>query len=344
MKRLLLILSLFYCSGLIAQAPIFTVFLIGDTGELKDSNVTFNILQEQMLYKPNSTVIFLGDNIYPNGLIERKRDHHSHEIILKQLRMFNNYPGNVFFIPGNHDWANSKKYSEGKARLGNEERFIEKYFKDSTTVANRDIQTFLPSDGQPGPAQYRLYDGKLKVIFIDTQWFMYLGYKTPTPALEDSTRRFFARLDQLLADAKQNNQQVLVVGHHPIYTNGSHSKLRKSPGFIKRWKFQDLTGKIYSGLAHNMDSVFKKYPGLIYAAGHDHILEYFRNNGNEYIVSGSGSKTTSFSKKHPFNPADPYHVVAQYIEQGFFTVDYFKDGSIRIALILASGQSVPMIN
>jgi hypothetical protein len=239
---------------------------------------------------------------------------------------------------------NSRNFSKGKKRLGYEERFIEKYFKDSTTVANRDAQTFLPSEGQPGPAQYKLYDGKLKVIFIDTQWFMYLGYKTPSPALEDSTKRFFARLDQQLADSKQYNQQVVVVGHHPVYTNGSHSKLRKSPGLIKRWKFQDLSGKIYSALAQNLDSVFKKYPGLVYAAGHDHLLEYFRNNGNHYIVSGAGSKTTAFSKKNPFNPADPFHVVAQYFEEGFFTLDYFKDGSVRIALILASGKSIPMLN
>lgn len=326
-----------------AQNPAFSVFLLGDTGELKDTSHVFRLLEQQIAEKPNSTVIFLGDNIYPNGLIVKKRDKNSHEIILNQLRLFRKFPGNVYFIPGNHDWANTRNFSRGKNRVANQEIFIEQYMKDSTTVANRNTQTFLPSGGGPGPTLRTLYDGKLKVIFLDTQWFMYLGYKKPTAALEDSTQRFFIRLDKMLADAKQNNEKVLVVGHHPIFTNGTHSTARKSPGFIKRWKFQDLSGKIYNWMANKLDSTFIKYPGMIYAAGHDHLLEYFRNNGNDYIVSGSGSKTTMFSKTNPFNPADPYKVVAQYLEEGFFRVDYFNDGSFKIRLFLANGQAVPLL-
>lgn len=335
-----LLISLFF--DLHGQSPAFSVFLIGDTGELRDSSGNFKILKQQIAEKPHSTVIFLGDNIYPNGLIERKYDRNSHEIIMGQLRMFTKFKGNVFFIPGNHDWANTRNFSRGKARLGNQERFIERWLKDSSTVTNRNFQTFLPSDGQPGPAQTNLYEGKLKVIFIDTQWFMYLGYKKPTPALEDSTRRFFVRLDQMLASAKENKQRVLVAGHHPVYTDGRHSVIRKSPGFIKRWKFQDMSGRIYSGLAHNLDSVFSKYPGMIYAAGHDHLLQYFRMNGNDYLVSGSGSKTTPFSKRFPFNPAQPHNDVTMYLEEGFYRVDYYEDGTVKIRLFFASGESIPI--
>jgi len=216
--------------------------------------------------------------------------------------------------------------------------------KDSTTVANRNLQSFLPSNGSPGPAYLNLYDGKLKVIFIDTQWFMYLGYKTPTPALDDTTNRFFERLDDLIADSKKNNQQVLVVGHHPVYTNGKHSKLRKSPGLIKRWKFQDMSGKIYSTMTHHLDSIFKKYPGIVtYASGHDHLLEYFRMNGNEFLVSGSGSKTTSFSRHSAFNPKYPFNEVTLYMEQGFFRVDYYNDGQVKKWIYLTSGQYAPLL-
>ena len=343
MKLFLSVLLIFLSFVLFGQSPAFSVFLIGDTGELRDSSANFKILKQQMDQNPNSTVIFLGDNIYPNGLIEKKHDRHSHEKIRSQLKMFSKFRGNVFFIPGNHDWANAKNFSKGKARLANEEKFIERFLKDSSTVANGKDQTFLPSDGQPGPAQVKLYDRKLKVIFLDTQWFMYLGYKTPTPALEDSTRRFFVRLDKMIANAKENNQKVLVVAHHPVYTDGKHSTIRKSPGFIKRWKFQDMSGAIYTGLAHNLDSVFSKYPGMIYASGHDHLLEYFRMKGNDYLVSGSGSKTTPFSRKFPFNPAHPYNDVTMYLEQGFFRVDYYDDGSVKIRLFLASGESAPLL-
>jgi hypothetical protein len=344
MKILLSVLLISLHAILLAQSPAFSVYLIGDTGELRDSSDNLKILRQQVDEKPNSTVIFLGDNIYPNGLNEEKRDHNSHEIMRSQLKLFSKFKGNVFFIPGNHDWANAKNFSKGKERLANEERFIERFLKDSSTVLNREEQTFLPSDGEPGPVQRTLYDGKLKVIFIDTQWFMYLGYKKPTPALEDTTKKFFVTLDRMLADAKKNKQRVLVVGHHPVYTDGKHSTIRKSPGFIKRWKFQDMSGKIYSYLANNLDSVFKKYPGMIYASGHDHLLEYFRLNGNDYLVSGSGSKTTAFSKKFPFNPANPYPDVTMYLEQGFFRVDYYDDGTVKIRLFLASGESAPLLH
>lgn len=334
---------LLLCSIALPQTPAFSVFLIGDTGELKDSSNVFTLLQQQMKERPASTVIFLGDNIYPNGLITKKNDKHSHEIILFQLRMFRQFTGNVYFIPGNHDWANTRNFERGVERLGNEEKFIEQYMKDSTTIANRNTQSFLPSGGGPGPTLRSLYDGKLKVIFLDTQWFMYLGYKKPTLALQDSVELFYSRLDKMLADAADDSVKVIVTGHHPIFTNGSHSKVRKSPGFLKRWKFQDLSGGIYNQLANKLDSVFIKYPGLIYAAGHDHLLEYFKNNGNHYVVSGAGSKTTMFSKKNVFNPEDPYKVVAQYLEQGFFRVDYFSDGTTKIRLLLATGQEVPLL-
>lgn len=328
---------------LTAQPPAFSVFLIGDTGELRTTNDNFKNLSQQIQKNPNSTVIFLGDNIYPNGLIAKKPNDISHTIILNQLRLFSNFKGNVFFIPGNHDWANKKNFSKGKKRLGDEEQFIERFFHDSGTIANSKEQTFLPSGGAPGPVLRTLYDGKLKIIFLDTQWFMYLGYKKPTPALQDSTKKFFLRLDKMLADAKANNQHVIVVGHHPVYTNGKHSTVRKSPGLIKRWKFQDMSGEIYSYLANNLDSVFKKYPGLIYGAGHDHLLEYFRYNGNDFLVSGSGSKTTAFSKKHSSNPAMPYDEVTSYLEQGFFRIDYYNDSTYKIRLYLASGQSAPLL-
>ncbi|MCY7409168.1 MAG: hypothetical protein LH473_02760, partial [Chitinophagales bacterium] len=130
----------------------------------------------------------------------------------------------------------------------------------------------------------------------------------------------------------------------PVYTNGKHSTIRKTPGFIKRWKFQDMSGRIYKGMAHNLDSIFSKYPGMIYASGHDHLLEYFRMNGNDFLVSGSGSKTTVFSKKSPFNPAQPYNDVTMYLEQGFFRVDYYADGNVKIRLFLANGQSGPLLH
>jgi hypothetical protein len=344
MKWLLIISSTISLSAL-AQSPSYSVFLIGDAGEhvIPDSNII--ILTQQLKEHPNSTTIFLGDNIYPAGLIEgKKNDKQSHEIISSQLRMLEKYEGNLFYIPGNHDWCNSTDFEKGKQRLLAEENFIEKFLRDSSSVQNRNEQTFLPINGSCGPEQVELNNGKLKIIFIDTQWFMYLYYRKAPDALKDSSKKFFERLDAMLADAKQKNEKVIVTAHHPIYTNASHSKPHRFAGFVKRLKYQDIASKPYSNLRVQLLEVLNKYPGIIYAAGHDHGLQYFRSNGNDYIVSGGGSKVTKCSGKHDFNPSHPFEEVAQQLDEGFFRIDYFDDGGMMmIWMFLKSNHAMVLV-
>ena len=40
-----------------------------------------------------------------------------------------------------------------------------------------------------------------------------------------------------------------------------------------------------------LEEIFNKYPNIIYAAGHEHNLQYFKINSWHHIVSGSGCKT-----------------------------------------------------
>src|SRR5690625_2664763 len=126
----------------------YSIFLIGDTGntKLKKSDKVLSTL-EYHLEKAgrNSTTIFLGDNIYPNGMspnlgsFERKRDE---AIITHTLQVLKNYKGASFFIPGNHDWNN------GLEGIQAQEQFIESY-------RYADIQ-FLPNNGCPGPVGLEL--------------------------------------------------------------------------------------------------------------------------------------------------------------------------------------------
>ncbi len=46
---------------------------------------------------------------------------------------------------------------------------------------------------------------------------------------------------------------------------------------------------------------FNKYDNIIYVAGHDHNLQCFKQGGNRYIVSGSGSKLSHLQKKKKFD-------------------------------------------
>ncbi|MGF1670856.1 MAG: metallophosphoesterase, partial [Balneolaceae bacterium] len=85
------------------------MFLIGDTGEpvLDGEDPVLVFLEKKLLQAgENSSIVFLGDNIYRHGfepepeaaraLAEAK--------LTKTLSALHNFKGSAFFVPGNHDW------------------------------------------------------------------------------------------------------------------------------------------------------------------------------------------------------------------------------------------------
>ena len=52
---------------------IYSVYLIGDAGMHPEPGPALILLQKELLANPQSAVVFLGDNIYPTGLIVKKR-------------------------------------------------------------------------------------------------------------------------------------------------------------------------------------------------------------------------------------------------------------------------------
>ncbi|MFN6945946.1 MAG: hypothetical protein ACK4ND_13440 [Cytophagaceae bacterium] len=66
--------------------------------------------------------------------------------------------------------------------------------------------------------------------------------------------------------------------------------------------------------------IFKNYPNLVYAAGHDHNLQYIRKASQHYIVSGSGSKVTYVHKGKG--------AAFTHAHKGFFRLNYFRKGDV----------------
>ena len=93
------------------------VLLIGDAGQLNQSRTapTFKSLFGKASILPDkTTIIFLGDNIYNNGLPEEEAsDREGKEKILrKQLDWFRSIVGTRatgIVIPGNHDWDDGRR-------------------------------------------------------------------------------------------------------------------------------------------------------------------------------------------------------------------------------------------
>jgi hypothetical protein len=53
---------------------------------------------------------------------------------------------------------------------------------------------------------------------------------------------------------------------------------------------EDIAHPRYRHLRKRLIEIFKKYPGIIYASGHEHNLQHISKDHNHFIVSGAGSK------------------------------------------------------
>lgn len=69
-----------------------------------------------------------------------------------------------------------------------------------------------------------------------------------------------------------------------------------------------------------LTSVFKEFDNLIYAAGHEHNLQYYNQENRHYIVSGSGCKNGDVKKLKPPNFSAN--------KKGYFKLCYLKNSNV----------------
>lgn len=316
------------------------VYLIGDAGHPKhDAIEVFELLKEQVrLEGAKSTVVFLGDNIYPGGMPDKdeKGREEAEKVIDYQLEELKKLDIKLYYIPGNHDWNKGKM--NGISHVRNEEKYIEKY------MDNRNV--FVPTKGCPGPVKIKI--GKGIVMFaIDTQWWMHPYEKPPIESADcmvSNEEEFLGELKDELINS--NNKNILVVGHHPLYSDGNHGgyfqfkdhmfpltffndnlyipiPILGSIYPIYRSTYGHITDLIhpeYQRLIHGLEEAFEGIDGMVYAAGHEHSLQYYEKENQHFIVSGSGSETTYASGKNGTEFSDS--------QKGLFKLIYKKNGSV----------------
>lgn len=324
------------------------ICLIGDAGApdfTKPSAI--KLLHSQVKNSGNkSSVAFLGDNIYSSGLPEEsdKNREDAEERLKKQIGPLTSFTGKVIFVPGNHDWDHWGK--EGLAGIKREEAFVEAFLGKGNT--------FLPDNGCPGPAEIVLSDD-LVLLAIDTQWWLHKWNKN-TESNKDCTAKddetFIENLNNAIL--RNSDKQILVVAHHPIISNGNHGGyfpfkehlfpftafwpncyfplpvLGSFHPFYRKYinHIQDLGHKRYKLLSKALKGAFKRHENLIFAAGHDHNLQYFHEGQQHYIVSGSGSKTTYVAKGH--------NAKFTYSKQGFVKLYYYENGEVWMEMLVVS--------
>ncbi len=313
-----------------AEGPQHRVALLGDPGAVATDG-TDPLLQLlgrwQQDTGPAGTVVILGDNVYPTGLPAadspgRPAAEKRLNTLLDVLRTF---PGRVVFLSGNHDW--NKGRPDGYAYLLRQEAYIAEQLPSAL---------YLPSGGVPGPVTVQLAEDVLLVV-LNTQWWVQNGTRPASDPKEP-----FRQLQQILN--ANRHQRVLVAGHHPLYSNALHGGKFTAKQHVfplttvhKRAYLplpligsllplyrkvvgaaEDMAHPRYRRMRRRLLRVLHQFPNIIYAAGHDHNLQYFHRYGGHYLVSGAGSKTAFVQKGG--------NATFVHEHKGFFSIDFYENG------------------
>lgn len=323
------------------EKPNYTVYLIGDVGDGTSdwTPPALTVLRED-LAKENerSAVVFLGDNIYPNGMppksekVERAHDEFALDL---QLAACADFDGSVFFIAGNHDWY---EYDlKGVKRQ-------HKYLKH----ASEGRAQLLPRPGCGDPIEVELTD-TITLLLLDSEWWMenWSNHPDINDGCTVKSRRDF---DYFLREAMKGNsrKELLVALHHPLFTNGPHGGKHHILRHLfplrslnkKLWIPFPVLGSAFLGIqgavgsrqdvAHANYKLFKKIAlthaktagEVIFASGHEHSLQYWEKEGQHFIISGSGSKYSAAK--------DGSGALFAYGNYGYARLNYYEDGQVWV--------------
>ncbi len=337
------------------QQPKHTVFLIGDAGNYPtlEQNPTLQNLQKRLKKaNENSSVIFLGDNIYPSGFPHESEDEAvKKEAIAKlhtQLDILDGYKGRPYFTPGNHDWR-----GDGVLGVRRQEAYIEAYLNKGIEDEDEWEDYYLPSNACGDPQIVEVNE-QLVFLFMDSDWYLRDWDKAHPSINEDCnalSRPVFRFLFEELA-RKYKNKNVIIVSHHPMYTYGPHggkTSLKEhifpltqlsdglyiplpglgTIGAVARQNLgmrQDVAHPIYKQMKRDVLAGATKNGSFIFASGHEHSLQYIELDKQKFIVSGAGSKKSpvALGKGSQFAHGG----------KGYSIVEFYEDGSAYLSMYI----------
>ncbi|WP_207427691.1 metallophosphoesterase [Pedobacter sp. SYSU D00535] len=330
----------------------YTVFVIGDAGRPDDDvqEPTLKLLQKQLfdstrivkgdtsrnISRPEDVVLFVGDNIYETGLPEpdapdRKEKERR---IIAQMDVVKEFRGRKIFIPGNHDWNESRP--GGLAAVQRQEAFVEAYL-DSNDV-------FMPSNGCPGPVEVQM-NNDLVLVILDTEWWLHKHRKPIAPDNGCTAANRVEILEQVEDILVRNRgKNIVIAQHHPLFSNGKHNGyftlkdyffpltlvrpnlyiplpvIGSIYPFMRQYGIsrQDLSNKDYQQLKRGLLAILADEPNVVIAAGHEHALQFNKFDNINHVLSGAGAKENPVAKGN--------EAMFAYGEKGFARINYYDNG------------------
>ncbi|PHN04443.1 hypothetical protein CRP01_20765 [Flavilitoribacter nigricans DSM 23189 = NBRC 102662] len=312
----------------------YSLYLIGDVGEAsKKGTVSGYDLLVRHLDNRNeeSGIIFLGNNL------DRKKKKTSKDDLEKELlgrlEKIKDFPGDLFFLPGESDWA-----IDGLEGIDWQQELIEDYL-------DRD-DIWVPKPGCSGPEEIDLTENVV-LLLADSEWYLrdWEGEIDINNDCDVKSRDVFRWL--VNEEMKSNRHKNTVVAmHHPLISYGPHG----GSHHIKEHLFPltavnenlyvplpivgSLTTFLRASIGNRRDIVHPVYQELvdafmnparqngrfIFAGAHDQSLQHIERDSQVFIVSGAGSsKTTAV---HTGKDSD-----FAYSRPGFSKIDFYENGS-----------------
>jgi hypothetical protein len=286
-------------------------------------------------------VVFLGDNVYPNG-VSLKNSIHETTRLKKQIDVIVSNKSKAFFIPGNHDWG---KNGNNLTTLCNQMSIVN---------SNKPYTVFLPDCGYPGP---ELVNSNPEIIIIDSQWW-FIKRQSEEIALKMRFQCIVDSLDYLLKSFNDTSL-IIICTHHPLISFGQHggtyswqdhlfplTRLNKhfwiplpfaGTLYVVLRKFlfrsnQDLNSAAYQFFIKSLSDVIYRCNSsqlIFIASGHDHSLQVIHDGISTiyFLVSGAGSR----SKLTPVRKNSNTLYAASH--EGFMILDFLADRSVTIRVL-----------
>ena len=311
--------------------PAHTVFLLGNTaqGDVPTARLQQlrQVLEQQ---KTPFTVVHLGDIVGNEGLAAKKDTALSVQAksradafvgLVKGLPL-----GKIYFVPGDKDWANSGR--QGLKAVRRLEKYIEKQLPGQNA--------FVPTNGCPGPEVVDVAP-LVRLVALNTPWFTHPYDRPEAPDTDCKTltkEEFREQLQDIIDDTKGKN--LLLVGHHPVVTNGVYGGHEP----LSRHLAPPVLGTLYAAYRQNvgtardlanvryqelqkelLGNTLRSNPGVVYAASHDYSLQLTPFQGSYHLVAGSFVQSQHVGA----NGQSLYNEKAE----GYATLEYFADGTVK---------------
>jgi hypothetical protein len=323
------------------------ILLIGDAGEPQKNEPGLAKLLEWSSFVPEkTTVLFLGDNIYPKGMPEESaaNRHDAERRIMAQINVIQKSDAEGIFIPGNHDWADNN--ISGRAALKREADFV-------NTVLDGE-ENFLPENECPDPAVVDLEN--VRLIVLDTHvWYEDEPEKVLSDCQCSTSKSVSEKLSQIMRETPPN-KKIIVVGHHPLVSygpRGGHFFWKDHLFPLTRlvnwlWIPMPVIGSLYplaritflkdrndigspyhTKMKNQIIQAFSENKPLIYATGHDHTLQVLEGGSvaDYLLVSGAGSQNKLY------DVGDGKETLFAHSHTGFMAVDFLNDGRILLRTV-----------